>query len=300
MHARVREQPVPHVRGLRARVEGVALIGPGLPDWSSARAVLAGELPWAPAPTAVPPATALPPAERRRTGGSVRIALAAGFAACAAAGRDPASLPSVFASSGGDGENCHALCEALAEPQPAVSPTRFTNSVHNAPSGYWGIASRAMAASTSVCMHDASFVAGLLEALGLLAAGGHEAVLLVAHDGPYPLPIGALRPIPDAFAVALVLGAGAGEVERPGFRFDAAAPSPLSSPHAAASGGCSLGLGRTPDAGLEALERAIPAARALPWLRWLATPAAPAEPVLLDGAALGQWWLRPESDGGAA
>lgn len=297
MHARVREQPVRHAPGLRARVEGVALIGPGLPDWASARAVLAGELPWVPAPTVVPPATALPPAERRRTGGSVRIALAAGFAACAAAGRDPASLPSVFASSGGDGENCHALCEALAEPQPAVSPTRFTNSVHNAPSGYWGIASRAMAASTSVCMHDASFVAGLLEALGLLAAGGHEAVLLVAHDGPYPLPIGALRPMPDAFAVALVLGAGPGGAQRPGFRLDAAAPSPPSA-QAALAGAPSRGS--APDAGLEALERAIPAARALPWLRWLATPSARAEPVRLDGAALGRWWLRPESDGGAA
>ncbi|MGH8706680.1 MAG: beta-ketoacyl synthase chain length factor, partial [Burkholderiales bacterium] len=73
---------------LAAAIEGVALLGPGLPDWAGARAVLAGEQAYAHAPTAVPVAALLPPNERRRSGLAVKIALAVGAAALAQAGRD--------------------------------------------------------------------------------------------------------------------------------------------------------------------------------------------------------------------
>ena len=47
----------------------------------------------------------------------------------------------------------------------SISPTRFHNSVHNAAAGYWGIATGATAAANALCAYDASFGAGLLEAL---------------------------------------------------------------------------------------------------------------------------------------
>jgi hypothetical protein len=92
----------------------------------------------------------------------------------------------------------------LASSERFISPTRFHNSVHNAPAGYWSIAAQAMAASTSLAAYDASFGAGLLEALVQVRSSGTPC-LLIAYDTAYPEPLFAKRPIPDAFAVALVL-----------------------------------------------------------------------------------------------
>src|SRR5262249_34582118 len=85
-----------------------------------------------------------------------------------------------------------------------VSPTRFHNSVHNAPAGYWAIALSNRAPSTSLCANDASFGAGLLEAIAYIATE-NEPSLLVAYDLPHPEPLKPLWPIDDPFASAFVL-----------------------------------------------------------------------------------------------
>ncbi|MDP3616451.1 MAG: beta-ketoacyl synthase chain length factor, partial [Rhodoferax sp.] len=125
---------------LTAYIEGIGLLGPGLNDWPGAQAVLAGRQPYLPQKTLLPSPTLLPAAERRRSGAIVKLTLATGLEAIAAAGLAAVSLPSVFSSSGGDGENCHAICEMLASQDRQISPTRFHNSVHNTASGYWSIA----------------------------------------------------------------------------------------------------------------------------------------------------------------
>jgi hypothetical protein len=154
--------------------------------------------------TVVPAPASLPAAERRRTGTGVKLALAVGHEAVAGSGRDAASLAAVFAASGGDGQNCHVICETLAGEDRALSPTRFHNSVHNAPAGYWSIATRAMAPSNVLSAYDGSFAAGLLESLCQVAVDGVP-TLLIAFDTDYPAPMREVRPIPDAFGVALVL-----------------------------------------------------------------------------------------------
>jgi hypothetical protein len=233
-------------------IEGVALLGPGLADWPAARAVLAGESPYRAAPTVVPAPALLPPNERRRSGTAVKIALTIGAAALEACGREAAGIATVFATSAADGDTCHAICETLAGPERLISPTRFHNSVHNASAGYWSIATRSMAPSTSVCGYDASFGAGLLEACALVRALG-EAVLLVAYDAPYPEPLWAKRPVADAFGTALVLSPAAGRgLARLDLELGAQAPSTLE------------------DAALETLRRGIPTARCLPLLGLLA------------------------------
>jgi hypothetical protein len=190
-----------------------------------------------------------------------------------AAGADASALGTVFTSSSADTANCHAMCEALAQPERIVSPTRFTNSVHNAAAGYWHIAAGSRAASTSLAAFDGSFGAGLLEAAAQAAATG-QPVLLVAADLPYPQPLQAVRPLPDAFGVALLL-------------------APAGAPAAIARLGLSLvpgdaALSHCADAGLEALRRGVPAARSLPLLQALAR--VDAREVLsldyLDGLAL--------------
>ena len=92
---------------MRVFVEGVGVIGPGLEGWPAARPVLAGAARYEPAPVRLPPIALLPPAERRRAGTTVKLAIAAGIEALAQSGRAPADMAMVFAASGGDGETVH-------------------------------------------------------------------------------------------------------------------------------------------------------------------------------------------------
>ncbi len=152
---------------MRVFVEGIGLLGPGLAGWPASRPVLRGEAAFQPAEFALPPVALLPPAERRRAGAAVKLAIAVGLEALAQAGRDAADMAdmaTVFTSSGGDGDTIDAILTVLATEQREVSPTRFHNSVHNAPSGYWALACAATAPSTSLCGFDGSFAIGLLDA----------------------------------------------------------------------------------------------------------------------------------------
>lgn len=238
---------------LSAYVGGVGLLGPGLADWASGAGVLAGLAPYHAGATALPAPQALPAAERRRVGATVKLAIGVAQQAVAGAAVDPANLAAVFTSSGGDGVICHEICETLATEDRQISPTRFHNSVHNAAAGYWSIATGATAASSALCAYDGSFAAGLLEALTQMAVSGAP-VLLVAYETPYPQPLFAKRPVPDAFGVALVLTPEAGDASlaRLEVSLSDAEADPMPQPQ------------------LEALRASTPAARSLPLLRRLA------------------------------
>ena len=185
-------------------IDAVGLCGPGLANWKLAQEILKIEDSYVFSPTTIPPSEYLPAAERRRVGTAVKLALAAAADAFISGSYKAADLLSVFSSSGGDGDNCHSICEALASQDRLISPTKFTNSVHNAPSGYWGIALHAKPASTSLCAFDGSFSAGFLEAC-TLAITTKQAVLLVAYDTPYPEPLKSVRLIAESFGVAMVI-----------------------------------------------------------------------------------------------
>ena len=253
-------------------LEGIGLLGPGLQGWSAAAPLLATPATYARAPLNIPSPDCLPPAERRRVGAQVKIALAVGREAVAQSQRDAGTLTNVFSATTGDGDNCHAICEALAGPDRLISPTRFHNSVHNASAGYWGIAMKCMAPSTSLCAHDGSFAAGLLEA-AVQACSKQTAVLLVASDAPYPEPLNTARPVGCSFGVGLVVAAERSDrsIARLRLSLTNASPSILS------------------DAALERLRTDVPAARALPLLQRLASGTALAGSVhlhYLDACAL--------------
>jgi Beta-ketoacyl synthase, N-terminal domain len=215
--------------------------------------VLTGQQAYQAAPTVLALPTILPAAERRRTGRVVKLALGVALQATSQAGEDPSNLASVFSSSGADGHNCHEICLALSLAGREISPTRFANSVHNAAAGYWSIATGTMAESNVLCAFDASFGAGLLEALAQVVVD-RLPVLLVAYDSEYPPPLHAKRPIPDGFGVAMLL-----------------TPQPRATSLARVEAALSdLDHDRCADAELEALRTAFPAARSLPLLRLLA------------------------------
>lgn len=189
---------------MEVALTGQGVLGPGLPGWAAARAVLQGAAPYDPAPVPEPAPELLPANERRRASSSVRWALAVGQQALGARRDEVDRIATVFTSCGGDGAITHQICEALATPAREVSPTRFHNSVHNAPAGYWSIATRSHAPSTSLCAYEGSFAAGLLEASTQVTVAG-QPVLLVAYDLPFPAPMHSLWPIAHPFAVALLL-----------------------------------------------------------------------------------------------
>lgn len=185
-------------------LEGLGMIGPGFTGWHETKTLLNTGAAFDLVPAKVTAPEFLPAAERRRVGNQVKLALAVGREAVEHAGQDASQLPNVFTASQGDGDNCHAICEVLAGPDRQISPTRFHNSVHNAAAGYWGIAMKCMAPSTSLCAFDGSFAAGLLEALSQ-SLSQQTASLLVSSDTPYPEPLNTARPMAFSFAVGMVI-----------------------------------------------------------------------------------------------
>ncbi|HJV27471.1 MAG TPA: beta-ketoacyl synthase chain length factor [Aromatoleum sp.] len=238
---------------LSAWIHGIGVLGPGLPDWPTTAAVLRRQQSWTFAPTVLTAPELLPPAERRRAVKVVKLALSVGLQAAAAAGADASTLTTIFTSSGGDGLNCHQICETLASDDRQISPTRFHNSVHNAAAGYWSIATGATAPSAVLCAYDGSFGAGLLEALAQVTVDDVPC-LLIAYDADYPEPLRATRPIPDAFGVAMLLAPTPGE-------------QPIGRLSVALTTDAAVTL---PDSELESLRKAIPAARSLPLLAAIA------------------------------
>ncbi|HSW27784.1 MAG TPA: beta-ketoacyl synthase chain length factor [Burkholderiaceae bacterium] len=238
---------------LQVAIAGVGVLGPGLSDWAQAAAVLRTPSDWTAAATVVPAPNRLPATERRRAGVGIKAAIVVADQACAMAGVALDAVATVFTSASGDPEICHAMCEALARPERLLSPTRFTNSVHNTPAGYWHIAAQSRQASTSLAAYDASLCAGLLEA-AVQCCSSRRPVLLVACDMPYPAPLHALRPLPDVFACALLLAppgsTGAWPLE--------VSVDPRGEPT------------RCGTEELDSLRRSIPAARGLPLLEALA------------------------------
>lgn len=238
---------------MMVHLDGIGLFGPGLSGWEASRAILAGEQAFVLSALTLPPAEALPAAERRRVGLPVKLSMAIGFEAVRQAGADASQLANVFSSTGGDCDNCHAILEVLASDDRSVSPTRFHNSVHNAPAGYWSIATQCMAPSTSLCAYDATFAAGLLNAASQVVTTG-KPCLLLAYDTAYPEPLYLLRPIPHALGIALLLTPQAGEktLARLDISLTTDAPEYMA------------------EAQLETLRQQVPTARALPLLTRIA------------------------------
>ncbi len=240
---------------MELHLHGIGLCAGGMPNWSTGRDVLAGVSPYRATEIIMAASPLLPPAERRRTTDTVKLAMTVGSEAIAHAGLRAEDTMAVFTSSGGDGKTITAILEALASTEREVSPTRFHNSVHNAPAGYWSIATRCQEASTSICAHDYSFAAGLIEA-ATRALAEQRPTLLVAYDLPYPPALAGCRPIAAPFGTALVI-------------------SPQRSDTALAA--LSIDLRQTPiaettldDPALEGLRAGVPAARALPMLNAVA------------------------------
>lgn len=236
---------------ITAWINGVGIFAPGLVGWPQALPILAGSEPYIPGTVPKLSPALLAPDVRRRTTDHIRLAVEVGGEAVQHAGADGSQLWSVFASSDGDGIIMDHICEEVAKDAPQVSPTRFHNSVNNAPAGYWCVAVQSHQPSTSLAAYDASFAAGLLEAVTQVQVE-QAGVLYISHDTPLPDPLHAVRPIESIFGVALVLAAQRGPKSL-------ARLTIMLEPQL-------VSLSRLSDVGLEGLRTGNPSARSLPLL----------------------------------
>ena len=188
---------------MRISVNAVGVLAPGLPDWQTAKAIMAAQHAYVSAPMDAPQPACLAPAERRRSSPTVRLAIAVAEQALRQTSRSPQDMAMVFSSYEAAGVITHQLCEALAGSRE-VSPTQFHNSVHNAPSGYYSIAMGATLAASSICRGEWSFTAGLLAAAAQ-AISDQMPVLYVCYDSTLPPPVCEVMPVLEPTAIALVL-----------------------------------------------------------------------------------------------
>lgn len=188
---------------LRIHVDGVGLWAAHWPHFHALREQLAGQA-VSPAESTRPPAERLPANERRRAPESVLLAIEVAGQAIDMSGADQTQLACIFASAHGDHVITDYMCATLARSPTELSPTRFHNSVHNAPVGYWTIAIGCHAPSTAICAGHTSFGAALLEAASQVKAD-QRPVLLVCSDIAGSGALNELTGCRQSFGCALVL-----------------------------------------------------------------------------------------------
>ncbi|MHB8551548.1 MAG: beta-ketoacyl synthase chain length factor [Acidiferrobacterales bacterium] len=240
-------------------LKGINATGPGFGNWDALRSHFATGAALNPDFMPSPPGHILSGAERRRASITVKLAVDVAQGALRQSGMNAEDLAIVFASSNGDTNTIHHICDALATPERIVSPMRFHNSVHNAPGGYWSIASGSMQPSSSLCASNNTFAAGLVEAATQCLVE-EVPVLLAVFDTPFPEPLYPLTPGHLPFGVAMVL--------------DANPRASLAVMTIAVDTDVRLEKTQMDDPLLEALRCDSSASRSLPLLAALAVPAA--------------------------
>jgi hypothetical protein len=201
------------VQPLSFQLHAAGVLAPGLASLADLRIAARGDKAIEPVAAALPAPQQLPAAERRRASQAVRLTLACVAQALDGLPFDPPGLRSVFATDEGTGEVCQQMLEALATTRQ-ISPMVFTNSVHNAPSGYFSIGWHNAQPATVVSLGLESFACGLLCAVTDALASG-QPVLLAICDPAMTAPLDEVLPIVQGTAAAFVITAGAADVPAP-------------------------------------------------------------------------------------
>lgn len=182
-------------------LDGVGLWTPGFASFAAWRA-------GAPDPAvAAPRAEFLPASLRRRATPFTSMVIVAGAEAAAHGGAALAEVPVVLGSALGE-DSLLALLQELRSAEGLPSPTRFHNSVRNAPVAYLAIAAQNRGFSTSIAAGWETPAAALLEAAAWLADRGGRVLVVMGDEPPQP-PFQLERSFPP-MAVALLLSADPG------------------------------------------------------------------------------------------
>ncbi|AXR07637.1 beta-ketoacyl synthase chain length factor [Salinimonas sediminis] len=188
---------------LKCKIVGVGAWGSYFENWQGLQALLNGAA--LPETKLKGPKPGIIPAnERRRAPLPVRLAVESSWQATKEAGVEPNTLTCVFVSGLGDTDLTDYMCKTLASEHKELSPTKFHNSVHNAPAGYWTISTGTMCAANSVAGYEASVSLTLLEAM-IQCETEHSPMLLTFYDAPVADILTPVLANQETFAFSLVV-----------------------------------------------------------------------------------------------
>lgn len=185
-------------------VEALSLLGPGLPDWEAAQAILEGRQAYSYEPT--PPVNCgyLTPNIKRRTTLHMQVAFHAAEKSLQQSDVNPQDIELVFSSTDCDLGIADKIFSALSLPEKMVSPQNFQNVILNAAIGHLGIVLGNRASATSVTGGEFSFAVGLLHAATSVLTENHP-VLYVSYDVLGPEYLDIREPGKQPFSVGMVL-----------------------------------------------------------------------------------------------
>jgi len=190
-------------RELQCKIAGVGAWGSYFESWDALRALLQGAaLPES--KNKGPKPTVIPANERRRAPLSVRLAVESSFQASESANIAPETLACVFVSGLGDTDLTDYMCKTLASEYKELSPTKFHNSVHNAPAGYWTISTKTMKAANSVAGFEHCVSLTLLEAM-IQCESENLPLIVTFYDAPVSPILQPLLLNQEAFAFSLII-----------------------------------------------------------------------------------------------
>ncbi len=182
-------------------IAGIGIWSERFANWDEFRDALAGATPEAAG--ALKPEL-IPARERRRAPAAVKMAVEVMDQACRMAGIDATDVATVFGSGMGDMQITDYICRTLADAPRMVSPTKFHNSVHNASTGYWSIATGSHLPANAISAHSNTVAASLLE--GAVQAVEEQVPVLVAlEELAAPQPFRSVIETEEPLATALLL-----------------------------------------------------------------------------------------------
>lgn len=182
-------------------IAGVGVWSEYFSNWGEFCSVLTGGT--SPAATTLKPEL-IPAKERRRAPLSVKMAVEVMDQACRMAALEPSKVATVFASVYGDIQITDYMCRTLATAPRTVSPTKFHNSVHNASTGYWSIATQSHSPANAISAYAHSGSMAILEG-AIQAVEEGIPVLVAMQELSAPTTFKPIYDSEQSFSTALLL-----------------------------------------------------------------------------------------------
>lgn len=189
---------------MRVNITGIGIWTRGIRSWEEFLEVSKGTRGNADRSFETPSPDLIPARERRRAPLIVKLGVETLTQACTMAGLAQDAASSVFTSTLGDIGISDYICSTLTGENKLLSPTKFHNSVHNAPSGYWSISAGNQQPGSYVGGFLYSFPVALLEAVTMVVTE-HEPVAVVATDVAHTNPFSDICQITESASIALML-----------------------------------------------------------------------------------------------